>query len=407
MDENILKFRVGIFVVIAMVILAILIFLNSEGFTNQYTIFIKPQKAPSVKAGTPIRKNGILIGRVKSVSTEDDHVRLELAINEHEKIYSNEICSIGSESILGDAMIEFVTMPVAERGDPVRENHVMEQVSLKPSPLDFVSTFADLQPEFSDTLAALRAAGTSVDEAGNGIKTLTGTINGVFQDDDSDLKALVKDFRLMSQKAQVSLDNFNRLFENVNNVVGDPELKGQIRSALAELPKIFQEVRVTVADTREAINAFGEIPEDVKANLANLKDFTGSLKENGPEILDQVRNSLKNVDSFVDNIKGFTQSFGKISESKGTIGKLLNDTEIYDKVLETVQEAKSIVAGLKKSTSKLEPLMNDLRMAGDAVARDPGVLGVRGALDRRPSKTGYKGNAVGRDGGLFRNLRKP
>ena len=41
MDENILKFRVGIFVVIAMLILGILIFLNSEGWTRQYTIFIK------------------------------------------------------------------------------------------------------------------------------------------------------------------------------------------------------------------------------------------------------------------------------------------------------------------------------------------------------------------------------
>lgn len=402
MDENILKFRVGIFVVIAMVILAILIFLNSEGFTSQYTIFIKPQKAPSVKAGTPIRKNGILIGRVKSVTTEDDHVRLELAINEDEKIYANEVCSIGSESILGDAMVEFITMPVDQRGDPVRENHVMSTVAFKPSPLDFVSTFADLKPEFSETLSGLRRAGSSVDEAAKGIKSLTGTIDSVFQDEDSDLKALLSDFRLMSQKAQVSLDNFNRLFENVNSVVGDPELKGQIKAAFAELPKIFQEVRVTVADTREAINAFGEIPEGVNANLENLEGFTGSLKENGPEILTQVKDSLNNVDSFVEDIQAFTKSFSKISESEGTIGKLLNDTEVYDKVLETVQEAKSMVTGLRKSSTKIEPLLNDLRMAADAVARDPGVLGVRGALDRRPGKTGYKGNPVGRDGGLFR-----
>ena len=63
MDENILKFRVGIFVVIALCILGILIFLNSEGWVAQYTIFIKPTSAPGVTTGTPIRKNGILIGR--------------------------------------------------------------------------------------------------------------------------------------------------------------------------------------------------------------------------------------------------------------------------------------------------------------------------------------------------------
>ena len=58
MDENILKFRVGIFVVIAMLILGILVFLNSEGWTRQYTVYMKPVTAPGVTVGTPVRKNG-------------------------------------------------------------------------------------------------------------------------------------------------------------------------------------------------------------------------------------------------------------------------------------------------------------------------------------------------------------
>ena len=48
-------------------------------------------------------------------------------------------------------------------------------------------------------------------------------------------------------------------------------------------------------------------------------------------------------------------------------------------------------------SARLEPLMDDIRLFGDALARDPGQLGIRGALDRRPGKTGYKGNA-GRGG---------
>ena len=408
MDESVLKFRVGIFVVIAMVILAILIFLNSEGWVSQYTVFIKPTSAPGVTTGTPIRKNGILIGRVKSVTTEDDHVRLELAINENEKIFSNEVCSIGAESILGDAVVEFLPLPKNQRGDPVRGNHVMHKVALKRNPLEFVDMFADLKPELSETLAVVRTAGTAVNDAGMGITELTTTVQSVFSDDDSDIKALLKDFRLMSQKAQVSLDNFNRIFENVNSVVGDPELKDQIKEALAELPKIFQEVRVTVADTRKAINSFGDIPDGVNSNLENLEDFTSALKQDGPEILAEVKGALKKADRFLENVGGFTESFQNLQDSEGTLGKLFNDTEIYDEALQTVQEAKAMVSELRRTSNrvstKVEPLLNDLRMAADAVARDPGVLGVRGALDRRPSKTGYKGTPVGRDGGLF-NLR--
>jgi len=407
MDENVLKFRVGIFVVIALVILAILIFLNSEGWVRQYTLFIKPTSAPGVTVGTPIRKNGILIGRVTGVTTEDDHVRLKLAINQNEKIYENEVCSIGAESILGDAVVEFLPLSAAERGSPVREEHVMEKVALKRNPLEFVDMFADLKPELSETLSVVRTGASSVSDAGIEISKLSQTIQTVFDDDESDLKALLKDLRTMSQRAQVTLENFNRIFENVNNVVGDPELKGRIKDALTEIPKMFQEVRVTVADTRKAINAFGEIPEGlgeirdgVQVNLDNMSAFTGALKDRGPEILDQVNSSLKNVDDFVEDIRKFTSSLQNLQNSEGTIGKLLNDPSIYDTALETVEQIRDI-------SVKIEPMVNDLRMFADSIARDPGVLGVRGAINGRgrPDKTGAKNNAAGRNGGLFRMLK--
>ena len=116
MDENILRLRVGIFVVIAMLILGILIFLNSDGWKSQYTIYIKTTSAPGVTINTPIRKNGILIGRVNKVETQPDGVLLGLAINEGEEIYSNEQFSIGSASFFGDAVVE--VLPVRPRKRP-------------------------------------------------------------------------------------------------------------------------------------------------------------------------------------------------------------------------------------------------------------------------------------------------
>ena len=393
MDENILKFRVGIFVVIAMCILGILIFLNSEGWVQQYTIYIKPTSAPGVTAGTPIRKNGILIGRVKAVNTEDDHVLLTLGINRDERIYENEVCSIGAESILGDAVVEFMPLSVDQRGRVIGEDHVMERVALKRNPLEFVDMFADLKPELSETLSVVRIGAQAVDEAGQGIRELTDSVQNAFQNDGSDFKQLLRDFRLMSQKAQVALENFNRIFENANEIVGDPELKGQIKSALAELPKIFQEVRVTIADTRETVRSFGTIPDGVNSNLENLEGFTEVLMVEGPDFLEQISASVKNADELVTQVKAFTSKLGELQKSDNSISKFLNDTEIYDEVRETI-------ANIRETSVKLEPLMNDLRMFGDSLARDPGVLGVRGALDRRPSKTGVKGTA-GRERGLF------
>lgn len=389
MNEDVLKLRVGIFVVIAMLILGILIFLNSEGWTKQYSLYVKPQTAPGVTIGTPIRKNGILIGRVESVSNEDDHVLLGLAINEKERIFANEIVSIGAESFLGDAVVEILPQPINQRGPEVGEDFVLGKVSVKRNPMEIVDVALNLETEITDTLSAIRIAGAAVNDAGVGVKNLTDMVQGAIGDNDSEFRRLLVEFRTMSVKAQAALDNFNRMFENLNNVVGDPELKEQFRDVIATLPEIFKEVRTTVTDTRETINSFRAVSKSANTNLSNLETFTGSLKENGPEILAQVKGSMENVNGLVTRIKTFTESLKKLQNTEGTLGKLINDRELYDTVMQTVDNVRDL-------SIKLEPMVNDLRMFSDSIARDPGVLGVRGALDRRPSKTGYKGNAVGR-----------
>ena len=220
MNEQRLQFRVGLFVILGMLILGILIFLFSEGWSNQYTLYVKPSSAPGVTVGTPIRKNGILIGRVQSVTNEDDYVLLELGINDNEHIFSNEIVSIGTESFLGDAGLEFLPQTRDTRGTLVGNNGVMGQVSIKRNPMEIIDIALNLEKDVADTLAAVRTAGSAVNEAGEGIKELTSFVNGAFQNEDSDFRKLLVDFRGVSVKAQAALDNFNRMFENMNTIVG-------------------------------------------------------------------------------------------------------------------------------------------------------------------------------------------
>ena len=391
MNEQRLQFRVGLFVILGMLILGILIFLFSEGWSNQYTLYVKPSSAPGVTVGTPIRKNGILIGRVQSVTNEDDYVLLELGINDNEHIFSNEIVSIGTESFLGDAGLEFLPQTRDTRGTLVGNNGVMGQVSIKRNPMEIIDIALNLEKDVADTLAAVRTAGSAVNEAGEGIKELTSFVNGAFQNEDSDFRNLLADFRGVSVKAQAALDNFNRMFENMNTIVGDPKLKEQIRDVMTTLPDIFQEMRVTINDTRETINGFRSVSKKAGKNLDSLQGFTDSLNDNGPEILAQVKSSLGNINGLVSRISQFTQSLSKLQNSEGTIGKLLNDTELYDNVLQTAENVREL-------SVRLDPMISDLRMFADALARDPGTLGIRGALDRRPGKTGYKGSLIPRNG---------
>ena len=404
MDERRLRFHVGVFVVIAILILMILIVLNGEFHGSQYDVVVKPSSAPGVTKGTPIRKNGILIGRVRNVETEDDHVALVLGINEDETIYSNEIVSIGAESFLGDAGIEILPLPRDQRGQRIAGGQAMGRVSVKRNPMEIIDLALDLEGQIVETLKTVQVAGNAVNDAGMGIEQLASTVNMALNDEGSDLKVLLGDLRNVSNKASTSLDNFNRIFENVNDIVGDAELKNRINDAFKALPAVFREIRVTVADTRETIKSFGSVSGRVNDNLDNLSVFTKSLKNEGPEILEQVNASVKNIDRLLAQVKSFTGSLGKLEKAftnpNGTVGKLFNESDIYDSVKTTVDNAKDISAQVKALSVRLEPMVRDLRTFADEVARDPGVIGVRGALDRRPTKTGYKGSKE--NNGLFR-----
>ena len=414
-DDDLKKFRVGMFVLMGFVILGILILVNTEGgwfgLSSQFNVYAEADRAPGVKIGTPIRKNGILIGRVKQVTSRDNHVLLLLGINKSERVYANEPCSIGTESLLGDAVIEFFRQPVDKRGPLLSDKATIAGVQIAPNPLDIMESFGDLQPRLDETLLVIQDGTKSFKGAAMGVAQLTQSVDGLLKDEEGDFKNLVANLNKVSRKADLALDSFNSMFENLNNIVGDPKLKAEFKNSLAELPKIFQEVRVSIADTRQAIQEYGTIPGNVNKTLKraddtlgniddtlgsvggaaeNIGDFANTLNESSPDILDKVKSSLASVDKFLKDAKKITKQFENFDESDSTIAKLLSDDEIYESILRTTRNVEDV-------SDRLEPLMDDIRLLGDALARDPGQLGIKGALDRRPGKTGYKGNA-GRGG---------
>ena len=413
MDDDIKKFYVGIFVLMGFLILGILILVNTEGswWSSQIDVYTEAEQAPGVKIGTPIRKNGILIGRVKQVSSQDDHVLLKLGINKSERIYANEVCTIATESFLGDAVVEFSPLPKDKRGALVGNTNKINPPVIEPNPMEIMADFGNLQPRLDETLLVIQDGTRSFQSAAVGVSQLTRSFDGFLKDEEGDFKNLVTNLNTVSRKAELALDSFNSMFENLNNIVGDPKLKAEFKNSLAELPKIFQEVRVTIADTRKTIQKYGTIPDNVERTLGqvdgtlkrvdetaesigaaaeNVGDFAGTLNEGAPDIVAKIKSSLSSVDKFLSDDKKITKQFENFDESDSTIAKLLSDDEIYDSIIRTTRNVEEVSA-------RLEPLMDDIRLFGDALARDPGQLGLRGAIDRRPGKTGYKGNA-GRGG---------
>jgi phospholipid/cholesterol/gamma-HCH transport system substrate-binding protein len=403
MDENVQKLRVGIYTLIVMLILAILIFLNSEGWSSNYNVVIRPTSAPGVREGTPVRKNGILIGRVASVRTQDDHVVLRMAIKETERIYANETVSIGAESFLGDAGLEIVPLPSDQRGELVMDNQEMFDIEIQPGVREAFEALSRIAPVFENVLKSIKESSESVADAGKGVEELAATINGAFVNDDSDLKRLVADIRSLSGKAEAAVDNVNGIFEQVNGYISDPEFRDNMEELVQTLPKIFREVRVMLSDARKVVKSFSGVGGKVEKTLDDVGKFTASLGDKGPGIVDDVSAGIKDLRGFVKQAEGFSDTLAALQKTfenqDGTVGKLFGESELYDQLLVTVRELKETVGTVKRVSTKLEPLMNDVRVTADKVARDPGGI-LRGALQKKPVGSGYKSTPGNR--GLLR-----
>ena len=389
MDDRVYQIRVGFVVVSAIAVLTVLVLLTGKGFQSKNQILIKTDSAPGVSKNTPVRRNGVLIGRVFAVETTDNGVALDLRIFSGEKIYENEYCQIGTASFLGDAVLEIVPGTTGDRGEVLQSGDLMKNVIVKRNPLEVVDVVLDLKSEVSAALDAVRRGGNTVESAGNSFSQLAETLTGAVGENEGDIQNFVENVIEVSNKVNNALDSFNALTANLNDVVGDQRFKDRFKLTVDKFPDLVEEAKLTFRDTRIAVNdarevvgdvrdtisRFGDSSESLQQNLENLEQFTSALGQDGPEVIANVNRTVRNIEQLVNQLNEFATA---LNQSEGTIGRLVKDPTLYN-------NANRILTDVQDVTARIRPLVNDLRTFGDQIARDPS------RIIRRTRPT-FKGN---------------
>jgi len=365
MNEKLIAFRVGV-VVLAAAVLAIGligIFGGGKGvFQRRYSVFLSFQSAPNVTVDTPVRKNGVLIGRVSNVELKDNGVVLTARIDAHRTLREDEICRIKTASLLGDAVVEFV--PPSERSPTakvVQDGDYMTGVVAT----DPLQVLTNLESDIRTALGAMGGAATDVSTAA---RRLSQTLGG----DDQQLQRLLT-------KSELALDSFQKTMTTLDDVVGDPEIKEGLKQSLKDLPKMFNDVQQTLAQARDAMARFDRVGQKAEQNLDNLAEFTGPLGQKGEQLMNDLGRSVQNLEEISSQLVVFSQA---INSSEGTLGKLINDREMYDDFRESV-------SNLKDATRRIDPILRDFRIVSDKLATDPGGQ-LKRVFDPKPPGIGRK-----------------
>jgi phospholipid/cholesterol/gamma-HCH transport system substrate-binding protein len=201
----------------------------------------------------------------------------------------------------------------------------------------------------------------SLAEASESVKKLSDNLDRMLLGDDDK-------FSRMVQKTDSALDAFNMAMANINDVMGDPQARANLKQTLNSLPDV-------IADLRNTVQGIGETVDTADRNLRNLEGLTKPLGERGGEMVAQIDKTIGRLDAVLQEIASFAKALG---DSQGTLGKLVNDPKVYD-------ELALAVSNVNHLTLELRPIVDDVRVFTDKIARHPEQLGVRGALDRRPA----------------------
>jgi len=398
MNERRMQFRVGVVVFATVIVGGLLATLYDPLPTgwlpwgrSTYRIGIAVQQAPGIGQNSPVRKNGILIGRVHSIEDKDDKVILQTEVETDRPLQTNQVPHIRT-SVLGDATIDFVTVPSNVPPQPLADGAVIPGV-VDPQPLEAIAKLGDLQQDFARAANALEGAGIEV-------KNLASRVNEAFGEEDATNPGRVT--RLLDT-TEHAMNQFANTMTSINEIIGDepqlqvvpqqPPVNGQpppappepqpidgqrlrqrVRQGLSELPDAVREARITMQQFRGTLQLADK-------NLRNLEGFTEPLGQKGEEIAATLIRAIEGLDTLV---RDFTALTNALNNREGTIGRLIHDGQVYENLNRLMFNANEVICRIDVFVKSLRPIREDVRAFTDKIGREPGRI-ITGGLN--PSLT--------------------
>ena len=226
----------------------------------------------------------------------------------------------------------------------------------------------------------MRIAGDSVAQASTNVSQLAGSVSEAIGGGGADV-------RNFTQQTGQAAEQLRKTLAEIEKIVGDPDVQLAIRQTVLKLPEVADNADNTLASITQAADSFQgagteaqKMLQDAGQTVQNLEQITRPFADRSESLADSIAVSLEDLDFTLKEVGVFSR---RLNEGDGTLRRLLEDDELYWQV-------KRIVDNVELATVRVRPILDDARVISDKLARDPRQLGLKGALDKRPSGVGLK-----------------
>lgn len=353
MTDRQIQFRVGLFVISALITGAAMVFhfgqLESL-WKKKYVVSMRFDSVSGVHQGTPVVRHGIRIGQVTKIITSDSKpgVVLLVAINETQHLRKDASPQIVS-SIMGDSKI------VIDPGVSSDFLKAGERLVGKPAsdPMEIVYR---MEQQVTKTLDAFASTSKEWEKLATNMNRLVETKEG-------NLDVVIERTATSLEEFSQAMRKMNQMMGSVNQLVADPQQQENLKRTMAAMPAMIESTHRTIASVEIAVKKAGE-------NLDNLSRVTDPLAKHSQSMIIKLDRSLSRLDSIMAEMNSFTRA---LNQGDGSLKKFMSDPELYRNMSRSA-------SALTVLLNNLEPIARDVRVFSDKIARHPEILGVSGAM---------------------------
>jgi phospholipid/cholesterol/gamma-HCH transport system substrate-binding protein len=291
------ELRVGIFLGGVILIVAAFIFIvgdMSALFQRPgYSLLARFDSAAGLDEGAEVKMAGVLVGRVKAIRLARRRAEVELKIYPTIEVPEDSKVTLSVLGLLGEKYVEIIP------GQSAKNCAAGDELGILPS-----IGFDQIGP-------LLQSVGDEVKEAGAALKEVLGPAT--------------------RESLNKTLESLASLAAELRDVVGAKD--GDFRKTIAQAGRTFEDLNRKIEDiSAELSDSIRVILEIASENRENLKVDLESIKE----LIGRIEESVKLLNS----------SLEKINRGEGTIGKLVNEPDLYTRAEDTIADVQRTVRPL-------------------------------------------------------------
>lgn len=337
--------KVGLFIIGVLGVLFYLTFniggKRMFGTKGQMTFHVYFTSITGVTEKSEVRMAGVKIGEVKKIALDNYRAKVTIDLMGGYNIPDDSVAKVQGKGLLGEKFLE-ISPGVSPTFVP---NGGVLKNSVSPANLeDIVAKLGGALDDIKSVTESLKDSLGSA-EGKQGLKSIITNLAKLSEDLQSVVggnKERLNSIILNVDKAAALIQSM--LAENRENLRGTMESANKTAKSLSDkAPELLAHLDEAAIGIRDML---AENRENVKLGISNIKDAGGNInqvvvdnRENFKLAMENLKTSSEKLDKIMDNVK---QISGKLEKGEGTIGRLIQDEEVYTNLNQTLESTNSL-----------------------------------------------------------------